>query len=777
MLLQALEDLGLAGAAEALQRETGVPVEPPLVAQFRAAVLHGQWAPAEDALDEGVRSGALRLSPPKEENLAYVRRLLLEQQYYELLELKDVKAALAVLRERMVPIAAPDEVQRLGRLVLCLTPQELYERAQWDGAAGTSRERLMRMIERVVDPDAMVPSHRLLHLLAQATAFQRLQDVHYFERALDARPSLLHDHAPDAAPFPRHNTHVLRGHTDQVWAVRFSHDGRRLASAGKDHTVIVWDAEDDFAMRLRLMHPEPVTSIDWSQDDQMLLVASEEDVTVWHISERLGCEYAEHQRTVSTVRWLPPTAPHAPAAEQDFVSGAMDQTLLFWHQDGGVYSRICTAPFRVGALDVSADGQSLVALGGLGMAPPPAAGISRDLNGFSARRTPRAMLRGASGATLSALMGFGSGDGSDSPERGHAPSRPSRGEPYLGTRPGASRPLPASSAAGEEEPDAFLYRLPEEMTSDAATQWRSRREPPGSAEIAEHNESPGAPAPDAGARGEDRRADDERNVILIYDLRQRRETARIYVKDTLNHVSIAPDSRLALLSRSGGEIQLWDLERRCIVQHYSGHRSDEFVIRAAFGGPAGELGPSFVLSGSEDSMVYVWHRATGRLIETLRGHTHGAVNDVAWCPSTHTSLVASCGDDGTVRIWQATPPDGPAREHSADARPTPAGTVLLRASSRSGQYASTQRATARTDEEAGDTHEDDTEEDEEEDDEEEDGDEEAHTQRDARPSEARDGTPSGESAQDGAASHPASARPSRPVVLPRASACPNPLPW
>ena len=84
---------------------------------------------------------------------------------------------------------------------------------------------------------------------------------------------------------------------------------------------------------------------------------------------------------------------------------------------------------------------------------------------------------------------------------------------------------------------------------------------------------------------------------------------------------------------------------------------------------------------------------------------------------------------------------------------------------------------ARTDEEAGDTHEDDTEEDEEEDDEEEDGDEEAHTQRDARPSEARDGTPSGESAQDGAASHPASARPSRPVVLPRASACPNPLPW
>jgi WD40 repeat protein len=38
---------------------------------------------------------------------------------------------------------------------------------------------------------------------------------------------------------------TLKGHSDSVFAVSFSPDGKRLASASKDTTVIVWNLDLD----------------------------------------------------------------------------------------------------------------------------------------------------------------------------------------------------------------------------------------------------------------------------------------------------------------------------------------------------------------------------------------------------------------------------------------------------------------------------------------------------------------------------------------------------
>mmetsp|Transcript_948 Transcript_948/g.1485 ORF Transcript_948/g.1485 Transcript_948/m.1485 type:complete len:160 (+) Transcript_948:1625-2104(+) len=92
-------------------------------------------------------------------------------------------------------------------------------------------------------------------------------------------------------------------------------------------------------------------------------------------------------------------------------------------------------------------------------------------------------------------------------------------------------------------------------------------------------------------------------------------------------------------------IHEWDLAEEKIVQKYSGQRQARFVIRSCFSG----YNQMFVLSGSEDSNVYLWRRKNGSLIASLSGHSR-TVNAVSWNP-VDPFMFASASDDGTVRIW------------------------------------------------------------------------------------------------------------------------------
>ena len=110
---------------------------------------------------------------------------------------------------------------------------------------------------------------------------------------------------------------------------------------------------------------------------------------------------------------------------------------------------------------------------------------------------------------------------------------------------------------------------------------------------------------------------------------------------------LSRDSTHCLTSVPSGRIRLWHLDHRTQLAEYCGHKSQRFVIRAAFGG----ADEDFVISGSEDSRVYIWHRHTAALLEVLSGHS-GAVNTVAWSSSSCPWL-ASASDDHTVRVWRA----------------------------------------------------------------------------------------------------------------------------
>ncbi|OAX42006.1 WD40 repeat-like protein [Rhizopogon vinicolor AM-OR11-026] len=140
------------------------------------------------------------------------------------------------------------------------------------------------------------------------------------------------------------------------------------------------------------------------------------------------------------------------------------------------------------------------------------------------------------------------------------------------------------------------------------------------------------------------------NRMIVYDLKTRQVELSVHMEGELTSVKISDDSRFALINHAPDEIHLWDLEEFQLARKFTGQRQGHHVIRSCFGGIDG----NFVISGSEDRNVYVWHRDTGALLEVLEGHGQGSVNSVAWNPCNRR-MFASCSDDSTIRVWEAPP--------------------------------------------------------------------------------------------------------------------------
>jgi WD40 repeat protein/tRNA A-37 threonylcarbamoyl transferase component Bud32 len=75
---------------------------------------------------------------------------------------------------------------------------------------------------------------------------------------------------------------TLKGHTGAVLSVCWSPDGRRLASAGRDGTIKVWDAANGQEALALKGHYQPVSSLCWCPTGQRLASASyDQTVKVW----------------------------------------------------------------------------------------------------------------------------------------------------------------------------------------------------------------------------------------------------------------------------------------------------------------------------------------------------------------------------------------------------------------------------------------------------------------------------------------------------------------
>src|SRR5436309_15637408 len=77
---------------------------------------------------------------------------------------------------------------------------------------------------------------------------------------------------------------IYHGHSDKVFAVAWSPDGRYIASGSKDKTVQVWDVATGKTLLTYRDHYE-VQSVAWSPDGRRIASASvDKTVQEWHVA-------------------------------------------------------------------------------------------------------------------------------------------------------------------------------------------------------------------------------------------------------------------------------------------------------------------------------------------------------------------------------------------------------------------------------------------------------------------------------------------------------------
>ncbi|CAO2647360.1 Nn.00g082820.m01.CDS01 [Neocucurbitaria sp. VM-36] len=394
ILIQSLTDLGYHTAAGALCKESGFQLEGPTVASFRSSVLNGDWTEAEELLfgtnsyDSGggigldvsygkpwgkSRSrpisqhlGGLTLAEGanRDEMLFWMK----QQKYLELLEQRELGKALTVLRQELTPLHQDvGRLHALSSLMMCQSADDLRHQAQWDGAQGESRTHLLSELSKSISPSVMIPEHRLSVLLDEVKD-SWIANCLYHNTA--ASPSLYLDHNCERDDFPTKPVLELKHHKDEVWFLKYSNDGTKLASTSKDASIIIYETKTyKMIHHLDEHQGSGVAHLAWSPDDSKIVTCCsqpENAARIWDVKTG-ACLQSINDFTYpcTTAAWAP-SGKHVIIGSQDDKLGCtiwdLSGHLIHSFRSSSSSSSPSSSPtkLRPNDLAISPDGQRLV---------------------------------------------------------------------------------------------------------------------------------------------------------------------------------------------------------------------------------------------------------------------------------------------------------------------------------------------------------------------------------------------------------------------------------
>lgn len=136
----------------------------------------------------------------------------------------------------------------------------------------------------------------------------------------------------------------------------------------------------------------------------------------------------------------------------------------------------------------------------------------------------------------------------------------------------------------------------------------------------------------------------------------------------VSFVKFSPNGKYILAATLDNTLKLWDYSKGKCLKTYSGHKNEKYCIFANFSVTGGK----WIVSGSEDSMVYIWNLQTKEIVQKLAGHTgktkilyhtdhfwamFSFITDVVLCTTCHPTenIIASAAleNDKTIKLWKS----------------------------------------------------------------------------------------------------------------------------